>query len=94
MRVPLNVLRKIRSECSNFAVEESGVGISDYGALFALLMMAAGFGAGWYFLSGAPGTTPVGGVKMLSDTPSPTDAVEWKFRMPGFREPCPGCGGG
>lgn len=58
MRIPSNILRKIRNGCGTFAAEESGTGISDYGAIFALLMIVAGIGAGWFLLSSAPAPAP------------------------------------
>lgn len=91
MRVPSNVLRKIRIECGTFASEESGTGVSDYGAIFALLMMVAGVGAGWFLLSSAPGPSVNTVEHAAGSTPA---ACAAKPVPPRFDEPCQACGGG
>lgn len=94
MRVQLKVLRKIRSECANFAEDDSGVGISDYGAMFALLMMAAGIGAGWYFLSSAPLAPGPSGVSQAPRRATTITEIEFAAPAQGRYISCPGCGGG
>lgn len=89
MRIPSSILRKIQNECGTFAAEESGIGISDYGAIFALLMMVAGVGAGWYLLSSAPGPSPKSTECSAVHTPANVQSVR-----PRFSDPCQACGGG
>jgi hypothetical protein len=51
VKVPTNILRKMKQGCSNFTADESGVGVADYGAIFALLMLLGGLTAGWFLFS-------------------------------------------
>jgi len=93
MRIPSKILRKIQNECGAFVTEESGTGVSDYGAIFALLMMVAGVGAGWFLLSSAPGPAPKSPGYSAGGTPTPACAAQ-PVRRQGFSDPCEACGGG
>lgn len=94
MRVPSSILRKMKIECGTFASDESGAGVSDYGAIFALLMMVAGLGAGWFLLSSSTQGSLAKFVEQSNGgTPASACAAQ-PVRRKGFSDPCEACGGG
>jgi hypothetical protein len=83
VKVPTNILRKMKQGCSNFTADESGVGVADYGAILALLMLLGGLTAGWFLFS-----QPQSG-KSCTEPNMQVAPVEMKSRIP-----CSGCGMG
>lgn len=96
MKIPSKLLLGMKQECSEFAREEGGTGIADYGAVFAVLMLLAGAGAGWFMMSNQP--APVANVSPRLHESVSAAKEQPTCELPAPRRlrhtPCEACGMG